>query len=231
MNRSSRKVYVDDGERAMQKKYTGFEEKRKCLTYMSRFWEADKYWLVPAYIFVALFEQNGLALTWLIYAVNSMSLSIYRTNSGWLSTVPGNERLTFSLPMSRKTIYDTRMYLTGILYILALGSSIVPSIEERRWFDYLMGASFLLFGHIVCGLCMRKPNLEFIAGMPGVIILFLCIMCAWVKGLEDILQYIETSGAALLFEVILCIVMLVLDIYVWARERKIFSNCSGSISH
>lgn len=196
---------------------------KRCLTYMSRFWGADKFGLVLAFILLAFFEQNGLMLLWIIYAVNDMSLSMYGTyDTGVRLGAGSHERLTLSLPMSRKTIYDTRMYITGFLYISALVMSIVPFVRNGHYFSYLMSAALLLFGHIICGLCIRKPNLRVLSGVPAVILLMLVMACEFAPGLENIYTHIEYSRTAVIVEAGLCAALLAVDIFIWAWERQIF---------
>lgn len=224
---------------------------KKCLKYMSGFWGADKALLVFAFILLALYEKNGFFIVWITYAVNSMSLSIYGVDTGWIYKMGGHDKLTLSLPMSRKTIYDTRMYFVGALYFICFVLSIIPFILKHKLVNilvskgmplgdtntkimcvgYLCTVVLFLFGHIICGLCIRKPMLQAVSGVPAIIVLIITLFLDTMDSLEYVNERLESSTVIRVCMGILCIVMLVLDVYVWLRERKKFITGSSDNSN
>lgn len=197
---------------------------KKCLEYMSDFWGWDKYEIVLGIILLALFQKNGFLIFCIIYAINAMSLSIYYADTGLLNKGGRHDKLTFSLPMSRKTVYDSRMCFVAIMYIVSVVASVIP--YNGKYFDYMFSVLSFLFGHIVCGVCIRKPNLQIVSGLPVLIVLILLIMCSWIDKLEYLLGQIESSVLSLAVMGIICAVMIAIDVYVWHRERRIFINGS-----
>ena len=96
----------------------GFSMKQ-CLKYMSGFWEMKDYMpIVIAYIFMFITRSNTTMIMVLTIAINALSLSMFGMDSGLIYKRDGREMLTLSLPMSRKTIYDTRMYILINFHLL-----------------------------------------------------------------------------------------------------------------
>ena len=198
---------------------------KRCLTYMSRLWGPAKIWLLVWIIFIAVFKKNAFILIALIYTANAMALSIYGadlTVDMYFAYGRGDGRLTLSLPMSRKAIYDTRMYMAGGIYLISLILSVFPFVKSGLFLEYFMSAGTLLFGHIICGLCIRKPHLHGIAGLPAFMLLIVQLVCELVESLQDQFHQIEKNRTVLSFAMVLYIIMFAIDIYVWLRERRIF---------
>ena len=207
---------------------------KKCLTYMSRFWGPAKIWLVLWIIFIAVFKKNAFIMMALIYTANAMSLSIYGADLAadtYFAYGRGDGRLTLSLPMSRKTIYDTRMYMAGGIYLISLILSVFPFVKSGLVLEYFMSAGTLIFGHIICGLCIRKPHLHGIAGLPAFMLLIVQLVCDWVESIQYQFHQIEKNRTVLSFAMVLYIIMFAIDIYVWLRERRIFiyGNPKGNV--
>ncbi len=102
--------------------------------------------------------------------------------------------------------------------------------EMRRCLIYmsrLWGADKgLLMGHVMCGLSIRKPYLQIVSGVPACIVLFISVML----DLFDVSQTIVSKIANIrgnLVEACLCIIMLIVDIIVWLRERRLFVGNKG----
>ncbi len=225
MDGNNENIYGIDGNSAFMKKNT-MEEMRRCLIYMSRLWGADKGLLIVAFIMLTIFKQNSFTLVWFIYGVNAMSLSIYGNNYDEISAMGGHGKLTLSMPMSRKTIYDTRMYLVGGLYLLAIVLALIPLLQVGMLYRYILYVLLLLMGHVMCGLSIRKPYLQIVSGVPACIVLFISVML----DLFDVSQTIVSKIANIrgnLVEACLCIIMLIVDIIVWLRERRLFVGNKG----
>ena len=198
---------------------------KKCLTYMSRFWGPAKIWLVLWIIFIAVFKKNAFIMMALIYTANAMALSIYGADLAadmYFAYGRGDGRLTLSLPMSRKTIYDTRMYMAGGIYLISLILSVFPFVKSGLFLEYFMSAGTLIFGHIICGLCIRKPHLHGIAGLPAFMLLIVQLVCDWVESIQYQFHQIEKNRPVLSAFMVLYIIMFAIDVYVWVRERKLF---------
>lgn len=221
---------------------------KKCLKYMSEFWGPDKWFLVIAFILLALFEKNSFLIVWITYAINAMSLSIYGVDTGWIYKMGGHDKQTFSLPISRKTVYDTRMCFVGLLYLISLMLPIISFVLRRMVVSvldtngapvvvidtkfmcvgYLCTVALFLFGHIICGLCIRKPMLQALSGLPAIIVLIIALVLDFMDVLEFVNEYVESSTIIHVCMGVVCAVMLVIDIYVWKRERKIFIEGSSN---
>lgn len=195
---------------------------KKCLTYMSRFWGWDKYLTtIACFILFPIMGMNALLILFITYIFNTMSLSIYGTG-GAVFEMGGHDKLTFSLPMSRKTVYDTRMYFAGLMYLICIVLSMIPRIHKRLDFYYLCSIALFLFGHIICGICIRKPQLQIISGMPAFIAIVIAVMSVWSDPLNSVLYKLESTNVSVLVFGIICIITLVIDVFVWIRERRIF---------
>lgn len=198
---------------------------KKCLTYMSRFWGPAKIWLVLWIIFIAVFKKNAFIMMALIYTANAMALSIYGADLAadmYFAYGRGDGRLTLSLPMSRKNIYDTRMYMAGGICLISLILSVFPFVKSGLFLEYFMSAGTLIFGHIICGLCIRKPHLHGIAGLPAFMLLIVQLVCDWVESIQYQFHQIEKNRPMLSAFMVLYIIMFAIDVYVWIRERKLF---------
>ena len=221
MDGNNENIYGTNLNDALMKKDKA-GEMRRCLRYMSRLWGADKALLIVAFIMLAIFKQNLFTLVWIIYGVNAMSLSIYGNNYGAISAVGGHEKLTLSLPMSRKTIYDTRMYLAGGLYLLAIVLAFIPFLHVGMLYKYNLSVLLLLMGHAMCGLSIRRPYLQIVSGITACIALFLAVMFDLSNDSRTIVQVKANSRWTLVIEGCLFIIMLIIDITVWLRERRLF---------
>ena len=197
---------------------------KKCLTYMSKSWEVWTVFLILWLIFIPFLKINGYILISFIYTINAMSLSLYGDITTDIHSAGrnGDNRLILTLPMSRKTIYDSRMYFTGGVYLAGLLLCIFPFIKDGLYFNYLISAESLLWGHIICGLCIRKPSLKSIAALPAFILLIQQLACDWFESLEYGFLQIRKNRVVLYVAIIIFIIMFFTDIYVWIRERKIF---------
>jgi hypothetical protein len=86
--------------------------------------------------------------------------------------------------------------------------------------SYLCAVSLFLFGHMMCGLCIRKPHCHILSGIPAFIVTMLYI---W----EIINESVERSTLLKVVMGNICVVMLAIDVYVWLHERRIFINGSS----
>lgn len=195
---------------------------KKCLKYMSGFWGPYKYILIFAFIMLAIFQKNAFMIVWITYAVNAMSLSIYGSDIGYIYKTGDHEKLTLSLPMSRKAIYDTRMYLTGALYLAGIVLAIIPFIPKGKLVGYFGTVSLLLFGHLMCALFIRFPILQGLSGLPAIIVLIMSIVFDWMDILDFVNERLESVKLVWVAMVILCTVLVAVDVFVWIRERRIF---------
>lgn len=198
---------------------------KNCLAYWSNFWGGEGYWFIICIPILMLIRENGLMVAAVIYGINGMANGMF-----WTNTVGGHAALTLSLPMSRKTIYDTRMLGVIAAYLILLCAAVIG--QRLTAFDALFTLLDVLFGHIICGLCVRKPHLYVFSGFPTFIALFMVLGCIISTGWEKMLMRIEKSHAVWGVLGVVCICMLLLDIWIWRRERRVFisgSHESGRI--
>lgn len=189
---------------------------KQCLKYMSGFWEMNDYMpIVIAYIFMFITRSNITMIMVLTIAINALSLSMFGMGSGLVYKRDGREMLTLSLPMSRKTIYDTRMYILSAMYFVGILISLLIFIIHSMYVSCLCTIALLLFGHLTCGLCIRKQYFQIIAGIPTLIVSMLYIY-------EIVNDRVETSAKLCEVLGIVCVVVFVIDVYVWLKERRIF---------
>lgn len=189
---------------------------KKCLKYMSEYWHWEYYIaLVSAFVFLPIPRGNIFMIMVLTYVINAMSLSMFGMDSGIIYRRDGRDKLTLSLPMSRETIYDTRMYILSALYLVCILLSLIAYIPKRMYVSYLCAVSLFLFGHIMCGLCIRKPHCHILSGIPAFIV---CMLEIW----EIVNERVETSMLLKVAMGNISVVILAIDVFVWMRERRIF---------
>lgn len=201
---------------------------KKCLKYMSEYWHWEYYIaLVSAFVFLPIPRGNIFMIMVLTYVINAMSLSMFGMDSGIIYRRDGRDKLTLSLPMSRETIYDTRMYILSALYLVCILLSLIAYIPKRMYVSYLCAVSLFLFGHIMCGLCIRKPHCHILSGIPAFIVLIKRLMYDRQDFWSFVVDEIEPVIMLRVCMGIICIVILVIDILVWRYERRIFINGSS----
>lgn len=199
----------------------------KCLTYMSSLVGPDMYMIiVVGFILLPIMVDNILLIMIFTWGVNALSLSLFGNSSNILYKMDGRNKLTLSLPLSRKTIYDTRMYFVGALYLAGILISSIAYIPHDIYVYYFCVATLLLIGHTMCALCIRKPYFQILSGIPAFIVLIKRLMYDRQDFWSFVVDEIEPVIMLRVCMGIICIVILVIDILVWRYERRIFINGS-----
>ena len=114
------------------------------------------------------------------------------------------------------------MYLAGGLYLLAIVLAFIPFLHVGMLYKYNLSVLLLLMGHAMCGLSIRRPYLQIVSGIPACIALFLAVMFDLSNDSRTIVQVKANSRWTLVIEGCLFIIMLIIDITVWLRERRLF---------
>lgn len=188
---------------------------KECLAYWERIAGIDKY-ICPLFLVVSvIFFENILIMIACVYCINQISLAMFSGKGR-----EGNKLLTLSLPISRKNLWDTRMWAISGAYFL-YGLFLCFRNEGNRLFLLLI-ISILLFAHIICGICLRKRELYLLSGVPGLMLIFIFMGCVLWERAPGILNHLEHNMAFFAgFTAVNC-VLLVLDIRIWGKERNRF---------
>lgn len=200
---------------------------KKCLKYMSSLVGSDMYMIIViGFILFPIMVDNIFLIMVFTWCVNALSLSIFGNGGNVLYKMDGRDKLTLSLPLSRETIYDTRMYFVGALYLAGILLSSIACIPYDIYVYYFCVVMLLLLGHIMCALCIRKPYLQIISGVPAFIVLIKRLMYDRQDFWSFVVDEIEPVMMLRVYMGIICIVIIVIDIFIWRYERRIFINGS-----
>lgn len=188
---------------------------KECLAYWKRIAGIDKYICLLLLPVSVIFPESTMAMVVCVYCINQISLSMF---SG--KEKEGNELLTLSLPISRKNLWDTRMWTIGGIYFL-YGLCLYFRNEEGI-LSRLMILCILLFAHTICGICLRKYEFYLLSGMPGLVFIFLFLVGFMWERVRVILNRLEHNTSFLAGFAAVNVVLLVWDIGVWRKERSRF---------
>ena len=87
---------------------------KKCFNYIYSLVGADMYMILAVgFVLLPIMVDNIFLIVVFTWCVNALSLSMFGNSGNVLYKTDGRDKLTLSLPLSRKTIYDTRMYFVG----------------------------------------------------------------------------------------------------------------------
>lgn len=187
---------------------------KQCLGYWSRLTGAGKYTVLVCMVWSLLWRGAGTLMLLCIYSMNELSLSMFSDERK-----KGGRTLTLTLPFSRKTLWDTRMWGVTMVYLLY---GVLFCMRNADRFDIMFIVNNLLFGHAVCGVCLRKREWYLLSGLPGFVISFLLFSCIWWNSLEGILNRLQKNPFFLAAFGVGNLGLLALDFYIWSRERRLF---------
>ena len=138
---------------------------KECLRYWSRLEGKGKYGCLCVLILSIIFPSNIVGVIACVYDINAISNSMFSDHSK-----KGNPVLTLSLPMSRSTLWDVRMWMVTGIY-LVYGFLLCIRIEkEDRPLGLLQMLCIYVFAHMVCGISFfpAKPGCTIITKTPSI---------------------------------------------------------------
>lgn len=179
-------------------------------------------------VLLPIMVDNIFLVMLFTWCVNALSISVLGNSGNFVYKMDRHDESTLSLPLPKKTIYDKRMLLTGALYFVGIFLTTFACIPYGLYVYYFCVVILFMFGHIMCALCIRKPYLQIISGIPAFILLIKRLMYDR-QDFGNFLFSIEHMRLRVCLGII-CSMMLAIDIFVWLRERKIFidGNSKGS---
>ncbi|MBO5303137.1 MAG: hypothetical protein J6A92_03705 [Lachnospiraceae bacterium] len=188
---------------------------KNLLVYWSRLTGIHKFWSLLLLLITIWNPRNMLGIVWVVYYLNKNSLTMF---SG--EKQEGNDVLTLSLPMTRKMLWDTRMWVMMVLYLLygmILGTR---TYENRLWFCML--CCLFLFSHICCGKCVRGREWYILSGTFGILFGFVDVLRNLNEKFAGFYVRLEENAGFLSGFFVLNVILLGLDICIWKNEGRIF---------
>lgn len=188
---------------------------KECLAYWKRISGIGKYICLLFLMISVIFPDSTLVTVICVYCINQISLSMFSGNER-----EGNELLTLSLPISRKNLWDTRMWTIGGVYFLY--GLFLCFRNGENLLSLLTRICILLFAHTICGICLRQRELYLLSGVPGLLLLFIFLYSITWERFQGILNRLEHNMAFLAGFAMVNFLLLVWDIRIWGRERSRF---------